>query len=75
MIEVISLKVAVLAKLFLGLGKASVPWAGKAPLVVLGLAATLVLLVTALVVGIAVALSLLFAGPFSPNETRTRASG
>jgi hypothetical protein len=43
MIEVILLKIMLLAKLFLGLGKASVLWAGNAPLMVLGLAATLAL--------------------------------
>ena len=74
MIEVILLKVAVLAKLFLGLGKASLLWAGKAPLIVLGLAATLALLVTTLVVGLAVMLSLVLAGPFFPKENSTGAS-
>jgi hypothetical protein len=74
MIEVILLKIVLLAKLFLGLGKASVLWAGKAPLMVLGLAATLALLVTTLVVGLAVTLSLVLAGPFFPKETSTGAS-
>jgi hypothetical protein len=68
MLEVILLKVAVLAKLFLGLGKTAVLWAGRAPPLMLRLAATLVLLVTTVAVGLAVALSVLLAGPFFPNE-------
>jgi len=74
MIEVALLKVVLLAKVFLGLGKASVLWAGKAPLLVLGIAATLAFLVTTVAVGLAVALSLILAGPSFPNETYTRAS-
>ena len=74
MIEVILLKIVLLGKLFLGLGKTSMLWVGKTPLLVIGLAATLALLVTTLVVGIAVTLSLILAGPFFPNETHTGAS-
>ncbi len=74
MIEVILLKIVLLGKLFLGLGKASMLWLGKAPLLVIGLTATLALLVTTLVVGIALSLSLILAGPFFPNETHTGAS-
>ncbi len=74
MVEVILLKMMLLAKLFLGLGKASVLWAGKAPLMVLGLAATLAFLVTPPVVGLAVTLSLISAVPFIPKESSTGAS-
>jgi hypothetical protein len=54
MIEVILLKIVLLAKLCLGLGKTSMLWAGKVPLPG---------------VNLAVALSLVLTHPFFPSET------
>lgn len=65
MIEVLVLKMVLVAKAFLGLGKATLLVAGKTPLLLLGVAATLALLVTLSMVGLAVVLSLVVGVPLS----------
>jgi hypothetical protein len=58
MIEAVLLKVLLIAKALLVAGKVPLVWAAKGPLFLAGVAAVSVLLVTMLLVGVAVALSL-----------------
>ena len=73
MMEALLLKLVVVAKAVLGLGKTPLLVAGKAPSVVLGVAVTLALFVTLLFVGLGVVLSLVVGLPFS--RARTASSG
>jgi hypothetical protein len=63
MIEAVLLKVLLIAKALLVAGKVPLVWAAKGPLFLAGVATVSVLLVTMLLVGVAVALSL-FLGSF-----------
>ena len=58
MIEALLLKVLLVAKALLVAGKVPLVWAAKGPLFLAGVAAVSVLLVTMLLVGVTVALSL-----------------
>ncbi len=71
MIEAISLKVLLIAKALVGAGKVSLLWATKAPVFLAGVVAVSVLLVTMVLVGVAVALSLVL-GTLGRVASRSR---
>ncbi len=73
MMEALLLKIALLAKALLGLGKAPLLTLGKGPMLLLGVAATVVLLGTTLMVGLAVVLSLIWSVPSPQEAVSTRA--
>jgi hypothetical protein len=69
MMEALLLKTVVVGKAVVGLGKSPLLVAGKVPLLLLGVAATLALFVTLVVVGLGVVLSLVVGLPFSRAGT------
>jgi hypothetical protein len=73
MMEALLLKLVVVAKAALALGKTPLLVAVKAPLLLLGVAATLALFATLVMVGLGVVLSLVVGAPFS--RARAASSG
>lgn len=69
MMEALLLKTVVVGKAVVGSGKFPLLVAGKVPLLLLGVAATLALFVTLVVVGLGVVLSLVVGLPFSRAGT------